>query len=33
MASKQVMRKSFFADQTVVMPEPDVISPATMCLA
>ena len=33
MAGKRVMQQSIFADQTVVMPEPDVISPATMSQA
>jgi SpoVK/Ycf46/Vps4 family AAA+-type ATPase len=32
-ASKRVMQQSLFADQTVVMPEPDVITPATMSQA
>ena len=32
-ANKRVMQQSLFADQTVVMPEPDVITPATMSRA
>jgi hypothetical protein len=28
-ASKRVMQQSIFADTTVVMPEPDVLTPAT----